>query len=39
MMDALDLFGSCDDDEEKRPNTEFEVGYNIIFLTESSNLF
>ena len=40
MMDALDLFGSCDDDdEEKRPNIEFEVGYNIIFLTENSNLF
>ena len=39
MMDALDLFGSRDDDEEERPNTEFEVGYNIIFFTESSNLF
>ena len=25
VMDALDLFGSYD--EEKRPNTEFEVGY------------
>ena len=32
-MNALDLFGSRDDDEEeKRPNTEFEVGYNIIFF-------
>ena len=30
VMDALvlDLLGSYD--EEKRPNTEFEVGYNII---------